>query len=131
MPSGYRVFTHGGRRATGLDAVAWGRRCVELGAGEILVTAIHRDGARDGFDLDLTRRMAEAVTVPVIASGGAGEPDHFVQVLASGGADAALAAGIFHDNVVEIGEIKRAVERAGLPVRAVPTTIPPTGGQHV
>jgi imidazole glycerol-phosphate synthase subunit HisF len=131
MPSGYRVFTHGGRRATRLDAVAWGRRCVELGAGEILVTAIHRDGARDGFDLDLTWRMAEAVTVPVIASGGAGEPGHFVQVLANGGADAALAAGIFHDDVVDIVEIRKAVERAGLPVRAMASIIPHTGGQHV
>jgi imidazole glycerol-phosphate synthase subunit HisF len=117
MESGYRVYTHGGRRPTVLDAVQWARRCAEMGAGEILLTAIHRDGARRGFDVELTRRVSEAVTVPVIASGGGGEPAHFVEALDRGRADAALAAGIFHDGVVEISAVKTALVRAGLPVR--------------
>lgn len=131
MPSGYRVFTHGGRRPTVLDAVDWACRCAELGAGEILLTAIHRDGARRGFDVELTRRVAEAVTVPVIASGGAGEASHFVEALDHGRADAALAAGIFHDQVVEIGAVKDALQHAGLPVRRAPAAhdLPaPAGG---
>lgn len=117
MPSGYRVFTHGGRRPTELDAVEWAGRCADLGAGEILVTAIHRDGARQGFDLELTRRVAEAVGVPVIASGGAGGPDHFVAAFARGRADAALAAGIFHDGVVSLASVKAALAREGVAVR--------------
>lgn len=117
MPSGYRVFTHGGRRPTALDALDWARRCADLGAGEILITAIHRDGARRGFDLELTRRVVECVTVPVIASGGAGNVDHFVEALDHGRADAALAAGIFHDGLIQIGDVKNAIAAAGLPVR--------------
>ncbi len=117
MPSGYRVFTHGGRRPTELDAVEWAARCAGLGAGEILVTAIHSDGARHGFDLDLTRRVADAVTVPVIASGGAGEPAHFVHALTAGRADAALAAGVFHDGVLQVADVKAAIDAAALPVR--------------
>jgi imidazole glycerol-phosphate synthase subunit HisF len=117
MPSGYRVYSHGGRRPTELDALDWAARCAELGAGEILLTAIHRDGARRGFDLELTRRVSEAVHVPVIASGGAGEADHFVDAFAHGQADAVLAAGIFHDGVMTVGQVKRAVGRAGIPVR--------------
>lgn len=117
MPSGYRVFTHGGRRPVDLDALEWAERCAALGAGEILLTAIHRDGARRGYDLELTRRVAEAVTVPVIASGGAGEPAHFVEALDHGRADAALAAGIFHDGLVSISAVKDAIAAAGLPVR--------------
>jgi imidazole glycerol-phosphate synthase subunit HisF len=117
MPSGYRVFTHGGRRPTELDALDWAARCADLGAGEILLTAIHRDGARRGFDLELTRRVAEAVAVPVIASGGAGTPFHFVEALDHGGADAVLAAGVFHDGVIAIHAVKTALAAAGLPVR--------------
>jgi imidazole glycerol-phosphate synthase subunit HisF len=124
MPSGYRVFTRGGRRPTDLDAIEWAARCAGLGAGELLVTGIHRDGARRGFDVELTRRVAEAVTVPVIASGGAGDASHFVAVLEHGRADAALAAGIFHDGLVEIRDVKRALEVAGIPVRSGP----PAGG---
>ena len=115
-PSGYRVRIRGGRTATALDAVEWAARCADLGAGEILLTAIHRDGARTGYDLELTRRVAAAVPVPVIASGGAGGPAHFVQALTEGGADAALGAGIFHDGLVSIGTVKQALSKAGLPV---------------
>lgn len=116
-PSGYRVHVRGGRSATPLDAVEWAARCAELGAGEVLLTAIHQDGARTGFDLALTRQVVEAVAVPVIASGGAGEPAHFVQAVAPGLADAALAAGIFHDGLVAVADVKRALDQAGLPVR--------------
>ena len=112
----YRVYTHGGRRATGLDAIDWSRRCAEAGAGEILLTAIHRDGARDGYDLELTRTVAEAVTVPVIASGGAGEATHLEQAFRAG-ADAALVAGIFHDGTSTVRGIKRELEAAAIPVR--------------
>jgi imidazole glycerol-phosphate synthase subunit HisF len=131
MPSGYRVYTHGGRRPTTLDAVAWARQCADLGAGEILLTAIHRDGARSGFDLELTRRVSEAVAVPVVASGGAGEPGHFVAVLGPGQADAALAAGIFHDGVVGIRQVKAALREAGIPARSDPSPpveVPVLGG---
>jgi imidazole glycerol-phosphate synthase subunit HisF len=128
MPSGYRVFTHGGRRPTTLDAIEWVRRCAELGAGEILLTAIHGDGAREGFDLELTRRAAAAVPVPVIASGGAGSPDHFVHALSPGLADAALAAGIFHDGVVEIADVKAALLAADVPVRTTVAAGPRTTG---
>ncbi len=116
-PSGYRVRIRGGRTPVALDAVGWARRCAELGAGEILLTAIHRDGERAGFDGELTRAVAEAVPVPVIASGGAGRPSHFVDVLTTAGADAALAAGIFHDGVVTVGQVKDALAAAGVPVR--------------
>lgn len=112
-----RVYTHGGRRATALDGVAWAERCASLGAGEILLTSIGCDGARSGFDLELTRRVADAVAVPVIASGGAGGPAHFVEVFEATGAAAALAAGIFHDGAVHVTDVKRAMARAGLPVR--------------
>ena len=93
---GWTVYSHGGRNDTGRDAVAWAREGVERGAGEILLTSMDRDGTRDGYDLDLTRAVAAAVSVPVIASGGAGEPEHLRAALAEGGADAALAASIFH-----------------------------------
>jgi cyclase len=113
----YRVYTHGGTRATGLEAVAWARRCAALGAGEILLTSIDRDGRRDGFDLELTRRVVDAVGVPVIASGGAGGPEHFRAALVDAGADAALAAGIFHEGVTTVGAVKRALHEARVPVR--------------
>lgn len=117
MPSGYRVFSHGARTATDLDAVAWAARSVRLGAGEILLTAIERDGGRNGYDLELVRKVANAVTVPVIASGGAGTPEHFVPAFTTAGADAALAAGIFHDGVVSVAAVKAAVQGAGVEVR--------------
>jgi cyclase len=117
MPSGYRVFIHGARTPTDLDAVEWAARCVELGAGEILLTAIDRDGARAGYDLALTGAVARAVSVPVIASGGAGGPDDFAPAFLDAGADAALAAGIFHDGLVSVGAVKAAVAGAGVVVR--------------
>lgn len=117
MPSGYRVYTHGARTPTELDAVAWAARCAELGAGEILLTAIEQDGARSGYDLALTRAVAEAVTVPVIASGGAGGPGDFAPALIEGAAEAALAAGIFHDGLVSVAEVKAALAAAGVTVR--------------
>lgn len=112
----YHVYTHGGRNPTGLEATAWARECVRRGAGEILITSIDQDGRRDGYDLALTRAVAEAVDVPVIASGGAGRVEHFREAFEAG-ADAALAAGIFHDGVVRIGEVKRALAEAGIPIR--------------
>lgn len=115
-PSGYRVRVRGGRTPTALDAVDWATRCADLGAGEILLTAIHRDGGRAGFDVALTRRVAEAVGVPVIASGGAGRPADFVDAVVAGAADAALGAGIFHDGLVSVTAVKRALATAGLPV---------------
>ncbi len=116
-PSGYRVFVRGGRTPTELDAVEWASRCADAGAGEILLTAIHRDGARGGFDVPLTRTVAEAVSVPVIASGGAGAPSDFTDVLSRGRADAALGAGIFHDRTVAVADVKDALAAAGIPVR--------------
>lgn len=113
----YLVHTHGARVATDLDAVEWAAECTRRGAGEILLTSIDRDGRRIGFDLDLTRRVSRAVSVPVIASGGAGEAGHFVEAFVSAGADAALAAGIFHEGVITIAAVKRALAEAGVPVR--------------
>jgi cyclase len=115
--SWFRVFTHGGHTATDLDAVAWAQRCAELGAGEILITSIDQDGHRGGYDLELTARVVEAVTVPVIASGGAGSAEHMRDAMLLAGADAALAAGIFHDRVTSVGDVKRILHDAGVPVR--------------
>jgi cyclase len=114
----YRVYTHGGRTPTELEAVAWAARCAELGAGEILLTSIDEDGRRNGFDLELTGRVVRAVTVPVIASGGAGSAEHFRDAFLIAGADAALAAGMFHDGSTTVGEVKRVLAEAGIPVRA-------------
>jgi cyclase len=116
-PSRWEVFTHGGRTATGLDAVEWARRATELGAGEILLTSMDRDGSQSGYDLALTRRVVEAVPVPVIASGGAGGLPHIVEVLAETGVSAVLAASIFHYGRHSIGEAKRAIAEAGIPIR--------------
>ena len=116
-PGRWEVFTHGGRKPTGLDAVDWARRMAELGAGEILLTSMDRDGTAVGYDLELTRRVVEAVPVPVIASGGAGGLDHMVEVLAETGVSAVLAASIFHFGRHTIGEAKRAIAAAGIPVR--------------
>ena len=116
-PSGWGVFTHGGRTPTGLDAVAWAREAVARGAGEILLTSMDRDGTKDGYDLPLTRAIAAAVPVPVIASGGAGALDHFSAVLAPGGADAALAASIFHFGEYSVAQVKRYLADHGVAVR--------------
>lgn len=117
VPGGWEVFTHGGRRATGFDAVAHAVHLVELGAGEVLVTSMDRDGTKDGYDLALTRAIAEAVPVPVIASGGVGTLDHLVAGVREGGADAVLAASIFHFGEATVGDAHRALAAAGLPVR--------------
>jgi len=113
----WRVYTHGGRRATGLDAIEWARECVRRGAGELLVTSIDRDGSGRGYDLALTSAVADAVDVPVIASGGAGSAAHVCDAIALGGADAALVAGIVHDGIVSVGAIKDALLHHHIPVR--------------
>ena len=115
----WEVFTHGGRKATGLDAVDWARRMVESGAGEILLTSMDRDGTRAGFDLALTRAVADAVTVPVVASGGVGTLDHLVDGVLQGHASAVLAASIFHFGTFSIAEAKAHMLRHGVPVRAI------------
>ena len=111
------VYTHGGRKATGLDAVEWARRGVEMGAGEILLTSMDADGTLAGYNLALTRAIADAVNVPVIASGGAGNVGHFAEAVTVGGADAALAASLFHDKVLTITEVKEELRRRNIPVR--------------
>ena len=115
--AGWRVYAQGGRVATELDAVSWARECVTRGAGEIMLTSIDRDGARTGYDLELTRAVADAVNVPVIASGGAGTAQHVLDALGSGRADAALVAGILHDGVTTVGAIKALLEANRIPVR--------------
>lgn len=116
----WEVVVKGGREPTGLDAVAWARRAVELGAGELLVTSMDRDGTRSGFDTELLRAIADEVPVPVIASGGAAGPADFVAAVTAGGADAVLAASIFHRRIHSISEVKAAMAAAGLPIRSVP-----------
>ena len=113
----FEVYTHGGRRPTGMDAVAWAKRAVALGAGEILLTSMDADGTKAGFDLALTRAVAGSVEVPVIASGGAGCAEDFARVLTEGGADAALAASLFHFHELDIGDLKRDLAARGIPVR--------------
>jgi cyclase len=113
----WEIFTHGGRKRTGIDAIAYAREVVELGAGEILLTSMDRDGTRAGFDIPLTRAISDAVPVPVIASGGAGTLDHLTAGVRDGGASAVLAASIFHFGDYTIGEVKRHMAEAGLPVR--------------
>ena len=113
----FEVFTHGGRRATGLDAVAWARRMTESGAGEILLTSMDRDGTKAGFDVELTRAVADAVSVPVIASGGVGALEHFVAGVREGHASALLAASVFHFGTFTIAKVKAALAAAGIPVR--------------
>ena len=115
----WEVVTHGGRRPAGLDAVTWAVRAVELGAGELLVTSMDRDGTRSGFDTDLLHAISSRVRVPVIASGGASGPEDFVAAVRDGGADAVLAASIFHRRMHSIGSVKQAMAAAGLPVRPV------------
>jgi cyclase len=116
----WTVYVKGGREATPLDAVAWAARAVELGAGELLVTSIDRDGTGLGFDTELLRDITDRVSVPVIASGGAAGPEHFVAAVRDGGADAVLAASIFHRRIHSIAAVKAAMAGAGIPVRAVP-----------
>ena len=116
-PNRWEVFTHGGRRATGIDAIGYAREVVALGAGEILLTSMDRDGTKAGFDIELTRAVSGSVAVPVIASGGVGELDHLVAGVRDGGATAVLAASIFHFGTFTIGEAKRHMAGAGLPMR--------------
>jgi len=113
----WTVYTHGGRNPAGRDAVAWAQEAVALGAGEILLTSMDRDGTKDGYDLELTRAVSDAVTVPVIASGGAGTLEHFHEALADGRADAALAASLFHFGIHTIAETKRYLAERGVQVR--------------
>lgn len=115
--SSWEVFVNGGRVPTGIDAVEWAVRGVKLGAGEILLTSMDADGTLAGYNIELTRAIAEAVSVPVIASGGAGTTSHFAQVLTEGKADAALAASLFHDGKLKIAELKKELQGWGVPVR--------------
>jgi len=116
-PDKWEVFTHGGRKATGLDALAWARKMTEYGAGEILLTSMDRDGTKDGFDLNLTRVVCDAVSIPVIASGGVGNLDHLVEGITKGHADAVLAASIFHFGEYTVGQAKQRMAAAGIEVR--------------
>ena len=113
----WRVFTHGGKVATDIDAIDWARECVRRGAGEILLTSVNRDGSRSGYDIELTRAVADAVDVPVIASGGAGSAQDVVAAIEEGHADAALVAGILHDGTVTVAKLKEQMREARLPVR--------------
>src|SRR6185436_4873 len=119
-PGKFEIFTHGGRNATGLDAVAYAREVVSLGAGEILLTSMDRDGTKQGYDIALTRAVSGAVPVPVIASGGVGSLEHMVEGIRDGGATAVLAASIFHFGEFTIGQAKQYMAKAGLPVRLDP-----------
>ncbi|MCA3423449.1 MAG: imidazole glycerol phosphate synthase subunit HisF [Roseomonas sp.] len=116
---GWEVFTHGGRRGTGMDAIAWAKRVEALGAGEILLTSMDRDGTKQGFDLELTAAVRAATRLPIVASGGVGELSHFVEG-ARAGATGLLAASVFHYGVLRIAEAKAALAAAGLPIRPVP-----------
>jgi cyclase len=116
-PARWEIFTHGGRKATGIDAVAWAKKMVDYGAGEILLTSMDRDGTKQGFDLELTRAVCDAVEVPVIASGGVGELEHLAEGIEEGGADAVLAASIFHFGEYSIADAKRHMAGRGIEVR--------------
>lgn len=117
LPSGYEIVTHGGRRNTGMDAIEWARRGEALGAGEIVVNSIDADGTLEGYELNLTRMIADAVGIPVIASGGGGRPEHLYDALTTGGADAALVASMLHYGHYSVGSIKQALHDAGLKIR--------------
>lgn len=114
----WEVYTHGGSRPTGKDAVAWAKEAAALGAGEILLTSMDRDGTRDGYDIELTRAVADAAGIPVIASGGAGNLRHFREAFLDGHADAALVATLFHERTLTVGEVKKHLLENGVPVRA-------------
>lgn len=114
---GWNVYRSGGRIDTGLDAIEWAKKAEQLGAGEILLTSMDGDGTKAGYDLELTRAVADAVSIPVIASGGAGTPEHFYEALTTGGADAALAASLFHYKELEIREVKEYLAARGIPIR--------------
>ncbi len=116
-PKKWRVYTHGGRKDTGLDAVQWAKKMEKMGAGEILLTSMDRDGTKDGYDLELTGAICDAVTIPVIASGGAGHPNHILEALTTGGADAALAASVFHYKEFTIEEVKEYLWQHDVPIR--------------
>jgi cyclase len=116
-PGRWNVYTKGGRVDEGMDAVEWAARGEALGAGEILLTSMNTDGVQDGFDCALTRAVSRATKIPIIASGGAGKPEHFVKVLTGGEADAALAASIFHYGTYTVDQLKEELEKAGIPVR--------------
>ena len=119
IPGRWQVFTHGGRKGTGLDAVEWAKRMTDHGAGEILITSMDHDGTKSGFDLELTRAISDAVTVPVVASGGVGTLDHLVEGVTRGGASAVLAASIFHFGTFTIAQAKEHLTRAGVPIRQI------------
>jgi cyclase len=116
------VYTHGGRKSAGKDAIQFARLAAGLGAGEILLTSMDRDGTKDGYDIDLLRAVREAVSVPIVASGGAGNVQHMAEAVTRGGADAVLAASIFHFGEATIGDAKRALAAAGAPVRLTEAT---------
>ena len=116
-PTRWEVFTHGGRKATGIDALAWGRRMQQAGAGEILLTSMDRDGTKAGFDLELTKAFSDALDVPIIASGGVGNVEHFVEGVAQGGADALLAASVFHYGELTVADVKKRLADSGIEVR--------------
>ena len=116
-PGKWEVFTHGGREPTGIDAVEWAKRAAASGAGEILLTSMDRDGTKEGFDCELTRAIADSITIPVIASGGVGTLDHLVEGVREGHAAAVLAASIFHFGIYSIGQAKEHMAKAGVPVR--------------
>ena len=115
--AGWEVFTHGGRRATGIDAVQWAKRMAEAGAGEILLTSMDRDGTREGFDIALTRAVRDAVNVPLVASGGAGSADHFAEGVIAGGANAVLGASVFHFGDLTVRQVKERMRERGIEVR--------------
>ena len=116
-PDTYEIFTHGGRKPTGINAVEWAKKMVDLGAGEILLTSMDRDGTKQGFDIPMTRAISDAVSVPVIASGGVGELEHFATGVKEGHASAVLAASVFHFGTYSIEEVKTYMKEAGIPVR--------------
>ncbi len=120
--SGWEVYINGGRTPTGLDAVEWAKKVASLGAGEILLTSIDADGTKSGYDVELTRAVAESVNIPVIASGGAGTFEHFYSVFTDGKADAALAASLFHFKEISIHELKEYLHSKGIPVRRITST---------
>ena len=117
IPSGYEIVIHGGRKRMGLDAIAWARRCQDLGAGELCINSIDADGTKDGYELKLTRAIVDAVSIPVIASGGAGEPRHMLEAVTTGGASAALIASIVHYGQYSIRQCKAYMAEHGAKVR--------------